>query len=165
MDNHHFSWENMENPQFLWPFSIAMLNYQGNVILPTPNWLSLHHFSEGLKPPTSNRLQLNIPIEIGRTMERSTIFHGKIHYFNDHGSLSFSHPGVPDLAWMFATWLWCPIYKWAIPHVYIHICIYMILYMIWYTIYNISDIIYYLLSIIYYIFYIICNILYIIYNI
>ena len=25
MENHHFSWE---NPLFLWPFSIAMLNYQ-----------------------------------------------------------------------------------------------------------------------------------------
>jgi hypothetical protein len=25
MENHHFQWE---NPLFLWPFSIAMLNYQ-----------------------------------------------------------------------------------------------------------------------------------------
>jgi hypothetical protein len=25
MENHHVQWE---NPQFLWPFSIAMLNYQ-----------------------------------------------------------------------------------------------------------------------------------------
>ena len=36
MENHHFSWE---NPLFLWPFSIATLNYQ-RVHQTLPDWFS-----------------------------------------------------------------------------------------------------------------------------
>ena len=36
MENHHFSWE---NPLFLWPFSIAMLNYRREL---------LNHFKVGV---------------------------------------------------------------------------------------------------------------------
>ena len=34
MENHHFLWV---NPLFLWPFSIAMLNYQRVLLMSTPD--------------------------------------------------------------------------------------------------------------------------------
>jgi uncharacterized membrane protein len=52
MENHHFQWE---NSRFLWPFSIAMLNYQRVHVAFEPQCLILqyllvyHHIFVGLK--------------------------------------------------------------------------------------------------------------------
>jgi len=61
MENHHFQ---LENPVFLWPFSIAMLNYQRVIVIvfsfftfhPThPIWENDvdEKYWDGLKPPTT----------------------------------------------------------------------------------------------------------------
>ena len=57
MENHHFSWE---KPLFLWPFLIAMLNYQ------RINQYMITIFSDPLKHPISTYLDISEAIECAK---------------------------------------------------------------------------------------------------
>jgi hypothetical protein len=57
MENGHFSWE---NPLFLWPFSIAMLNYQRVAIACYSSLITEYHFEDKListNPPKRSKVK------------------------------------------------------------------------------------------------------------
>jgi hypothetical protein len=54
MENHHVQWE---NPLFLWPFSIAMLNYQRVTPNPVPSKSAMERAKRHLPAPPKQPLR------------------------------------------------------------------------------------------------------------